>query len=170
MRTTIIPAQITTVEDKIAGNLNFTQIVILMIPIFWTTILFAFVPPVMKLVWYKLPLILTVLLICLILSLRIRERVVLNWLILLLRFKIRPMYFVFNKNDNYLREIEEPVIERKNKINEVKVVNSIVNKENEFAQAESVKFLHVINDSKNSLSFKLNKQGGLNVAVCQTKN
>lgn len=170
MRTTIIPAQITTVEDKIAGNLNFTQIIILMIPIFWTTFLFAFVPPVMKLVWYKLPLILIVLLTCLILSLRIRDRVVLNWLILLLRFKIRPMYFVFNKNDNYLREMEEPILERKNKLSEVKVSKTIDKKENELAQAESVKFLHVINDSKNSLSFKLNKQGGLNVAVCQTKN
>jgi len=29
MRTTIIPAQITTVEDKIAGSLNMTQILIL---------------------------------------------------------------------------------------------------------------------------------------------
>jgi len=78
MRTTVIPAQITTVEDKIAGNLNITQIIILMIPIFLTTILFAFVPPVMKLVWYKIPLILIVLFICLILAWRIKGRVVLN--------------------------------------------------------------------------------------------
>ena len=29
MRTTIVPAQMTTVEDRIAGNLNFTQIFLL---------------------------------------------------------------------------------------------------------------------------------------------
>ena len=41
MRTTVIPAQITTVEDKIAGSLNLTQILILMIPVFWATIVYA---------------------------------------------------------------------------------------------------------------------------------
>jgi hypothetical protein len=169
MRTTIIPAQITTVEDKIAGNLNLTQILILMMPVFWITILFAFVPPVMRLVWYKLPLILIVLIICLILALRVKGRVVFNWLILLLKFKVRPAYFIFNKNDNYLREVEIPIKEKKQKVDVVKAIKTLVKKENELAQVESVKFLHIINDQKNSLSFKLSDKGGLNVAVEQIK-
>ena len=169
MRTTIIPAQITTVEDKIAGNLNITQIFILMIPVFWTTILFAFVPPVMKLVWYKLSLILIVFFICLILSLRIKDRVVLNWLSLLLRFKIRPMYFIFNKNDSYLREVEVMNKEKKVKSSTIKVNKNFDKKENQLADAESVRFLHFISDQKTSLSFKLSKQGGLHVAVEQIK-
>jgi len=169
MRTTIIPAQITTVEDKIAGNLNLTQILILMMPVFWTTILFAFVPPVMKLAWYKVPLILIVLVICLVLALRIKGRVVFNWLILLLKFKVRPAYFIFNKNDNYLREVEIPIKEKKQKVSVVKAIKTLVKKENELAQVESVKFLHIINDQKNSLSFKLSDKGGLNVAIEQIK-
>lgn len=169
MRTTVIPAQITTVEDKIAGSLNITQIIILMIPIFLTTILFAFVPPVMKLVWYKISFILIILFICLILAWRIKGRVVLNWLLILWRFNHRPMYFIFNKNDGYLREVEVPIIEKKRKstvLNSIKVTEK---KENALAQAESVKFFHVINDAKNSLSFKLSKQGGLHVALEQIK-
>lgn len=169
MRTTVIPAQITTVEDKIAGNLNITQIFILMIPIFWTTILFAFVPPVMKLAWYKLPLIVIVLFVCLVLSLRIKGRVVLSWLLILWRFNVRPMYFIFNKNDNYLRDIEIPIMEKKRKLMTVNSTRSVYKKENELAQVESVKFLHVINNQKNSLSFKLGKQGGLHVALKQIK-
>ena len=33
MKTTVVPAQVTTVEDKIAGNLSFVQIIILIITI-----------------------------------------------------------------------------------------------------------------------------------------
>jgi hypothetical protein len=39
MRTRVIPAQITTVEDRIAGNLNLTQILLLMIPVILGTYL-----------------------------------------------------------------------------------------------------------------------------------
>ena len=169
MRTTIIPAQITTVEDKIAGNLNLTQIFILMVPVFFTTILFAFIPPVMKLVWYKLPLILIVLIICLVLVLRIKGRVVFDWLLILWRFNLRPGYFVFNKNDDYFREIEVPIVEKKNKLKVAKAIEVINKKENKLVEAESIKFLRFIQDQKNSLSFKLSDKGGLNVAFEQIK-
>jgi len=81
MRTTVIPAQITTVEDKIAGNLNITQILILMVPVFWTTIVYTLFSPVMRLAWYKIPLVIVVLFLCLILSLRIKGKVLVEWLL-----------------------------------------------------------------------------------------
>lgn len=169
MRTTVIPAQITTVEDKIAGNLNLTQIFILMVPIFWTTFLFAFLPPTMKLVIYKLPLIIGVFVACLILSIRIKGRVVLSWLLILFKFNIRPAFYVFNKNDTYLRTIELPLVENK-KLSKVTKHSNVVTKEiNELAEMESVKFLHAIGDQNTSLSFKLGKQGGLHVAFEQIK-
>ena len=64
MRTTIIPAQITTVEDKIAGSLNMTQILILMFPVLWTAIVYLILYPAMKLTLYKLPAISVVAIIC----------------------------------------------------------------------------------------------------------
>ena len=115
MRTTIIPAQITTVEDKIAGNLNLTQILILMVPVFITAVIFALIPPTIKLVGYKLILILFLAIICLILALRVKGRVLFNWLLILSQFKLRPKIFVFNKNDNYLREMEIEVFKKKTK-------------------------------------------------------
>jgi hypothetical protein len=39
MKTTIIPAQITTVEDKIAGNLSFAQILLFLAALFLGTYL-----------------------------------------------------------------------------------------------------------------------------------
>jgi len=169
MRTTIIPAQITTVEDKIAGNLNLTQILILMVPVFITAVVFVLIPPTMKLVYYKLILILFFSVVCLILALRIKGRVLFNWLLILSQFKLRPKIFVFNKNDNYLREMEIEVVKKKTKAKETNVIKIISQKEQALVEAETIKFLHFINDKNNSLSFKLSDKGGLNVAFEQSK-
>ena len=108
MRTTIIPAQITTVEDKIAGSLNMTQILILMFPVLWTAIVYLLFYPAMKLTIYKLPLILLVTLVCVILILRIKEKIIAEWLGVLLKFRLRPKYYLFNKNDLTNRTVDIP--------------------------------------------------------------
>ena len=71
MRTTIIPAQITTVEDKVAGSLNMTQVLILMTPILWTAIVYILLMPSMNLTSLKLVLIIISTTISGILALRI---------------------------------------------------------------------------------------------------
>lgn len=171
MRTTIIPAQITTVEDKIAGNLNFTQILLLMIPVFWTTIVYICFTPKMQIVWYKLPLVISVLVICLTLSLRIKGKVVLNWLLVLLRFNLRPKFYVFNKNEAYLRTLDLPVIEKA----APKLVHNAAKAKREvpavqIKDEELVKLENLVNRKGVSLSFKLGKGGGLNVAFEQVKS
>ena len=169
MRTTIIPAQITTVEDKITANLNLTQILILMVPVFVTAILFALIPPTMKVVWYKVILMLIFTFTCLILALRVKGRVLFNWLLILGQYKLRPKIFIFDKNDNYLREMEAEVIKKKVKAKEINIVKAVSKKEQELVEAEAIKFLHFLKDKKNSLSFKLSDKGGLNVAFEQIK-
>mgnify|MGYP000421506105 FL=1 len=99
MRTTIIPAQITTVEDKIAGSLNMTQILILMFPVLWTALIYILFAPAMKLVPYKLGLIGVVTMVCLILVIRIKDKIVAEWLGVVLRYQFRPKYWLYNKND-----------------------------------------------------------------------
>lgn len=106
MKARSIPAQITTVEDKIAGNLNFTQIALLMIPVFWGMTVYVLFAPSMHFAWYKLPLVIAVGITSLILSLRIKEKLILNWLLILLRYNLRPKYHIFNKNDMFLRSID----------------------------------------------------------------
>jgi hypothetical protein len=110
MRTTIIPAQITTVEDKIAGSLNMTQILILMFPVLWTAIIYILFAPIMKLVVYKLGLIGIVTLICLVLVIRIKDKIVAEWLGVVLRYHFRPRFWLYNKNDASNRIIDIPEI------------------------------------------------------------
>lgn len=99
MRTTIIPAQITTVEDKIAGSLNFAQILLLMMPVLWGTLVYAIFIPAMKLAPYKVSLVLLVSAISLILAVRIKDKIIAEWIGILLRYKLRPKFYIFNKND-----------------------------------------------------------------------
>lgn len=167
MRNTIIPAQITTVEDKITGNLSLTQIILLIIPVFVMTILFSFVPPVMKLGILKTILFGLSVAICGILALRIKGRVVLNWLLVWLKFKARPTYYVFDKNDDYLRESELPS-ENQNKTKAVAKVKAR-EKTKILTEIDTMKLIDLINNQKNSLSFEFNKQGGLHVSVEMAK-
>lgn len=167
MRNTIIPAQITTVEDKITGNLSLTQIILLIIPVFVMTILFSLVPPVMKLGIFKTILFVLSGLICGILALRIRGRVILNWLLVWLKFKSRPTYYVFDKNDDYLRE-SELVNENKDKTKRVIKVKA-KEKTKVLTEIDTMKLVDLINNQKNSLSFEFNKQGGLHVSVEMAK-
>lgn len=169
MRTTVIPAQITTVEDKIAGSLNLTQILLLMAPVIWTTIVYAVFFPTMKLAWYKFPVVLIVLFICLILSMRIKGKVVLNWLLVVLRFNLRPKYYLFNKNDVYQRTIDLPVFEKKQR----KIFKKAVAQKEvktaipAFGVRELIQLENLITRKNISLNFKASKKGGFNVAFEQ---
>lgn len=110
MRATIIPAQITTVEDKIAGSLNFTQIVLLMVPVLWGTLIFAVLTPAMKISISKIGLVLIVTTVCLVLSIRVKDKIVADWLRILLRYTLRPKYSLSDKNDLTERSIDLPVL------------------------------------------------------------
>lgn len=110
MRTTIIPAQITTVEDKVAGSLNMTQVLILMTPILWTAIVYILLMPSMKLTSLKLVLIIISTTISGILALRIKDKIVAEWLGVLLKYRLRPKYWLYNKNDTTSRTIDIPDI------------------------------------------------------------
>jgi hypothetical protein len=104
MKTTAIPAQITTVEDKIAGNLNLTQLLLLLAPLFLSIFVFAVLPEKMAFNKYKIVFIVFSFIICFALCLRVKERIVLTWLGLLIFYYFRPHLYVFNKNSSYLRE------------------------------------------------------------------
>lgn len=171
MRTTVIPAQITTIEDKIAGNLNLTQILILMVPVFWTTIVYTVFTPTMRLAWYKLPLIVIVLFVSLVLSLRIKGKVIIEWLFVLFRYFLRPKYYVLNKNDAYLRVLDLPVFEKKpNKFFKLKLVKKVmVPALPKLNIADFVKLETAIANPRYTVSFKTGKKGGINVAFEQIK-
>ncbi len=167
MKTRIIPAQITTVEDKIVGNLSLTQIILLMIPVFWFMIVYTLFFPFMHFAWYKMPLFLIFGLSSLILSIRIKEKIILSWLTVLLRYTTRPKYYVFNKNDSYLRDMHIiSFTKEKKKIESlIKEKKAVTNKV--LAFADFVRLENLLSDPKISFSIKSHKKGGLHVAFEQ---
>lgn len=109
MKTTIIPAQVTTVEDMIAGNFNLTQIVLLVSSLFINTFIYALVSPQLSLNVFKMTLFILVFAICCILAFRFKQRLILHWLFILATYILRPHLYVFNKNNAFAR----PVIHEK---------------------------------------------------------
>ncbi len=168
MRTTIIPAQITTVEDRIAGNLNLTQIILLLIPLFITTFIYTVLPVTLHLTLYKLPLIFLAFIVCAILALRIKQRVVLQWIIILLRYNLRPRYFIFNKNDVSFRNVilSEPKLKTKATSQKVAKENIKLVSPN---IADLIKLEQLIINPKANINFKFAKNGGINVGITEEK-
>ncbi len=169
MKVRSIPAQITTVEDKIAGNLNLTQILLLMIPVFWLMVVYTIFPPYMEFSVYKFPLILIVGVTVLSLALRIKGKIILNWLTILLRYNTRPKYYLFNKNESHLRTMDVVSMDstkRKSRakalVKEHKVVSDI-----SVSFADLVRFEGIIANPRNSFSIKSQKKGSLYVAFEQ---
>lgn len=112
MKTTTIPAQITTVEDTIAGNLTLSQILLLIAPVFGSTAVYAILPPNMSMVLYKLILMISVSVVFMTLAIRIRGKLVVNWLKIMTEYALRPHTYVFNKNTSFSREIEKQLTQK----------------------------------------------------------
>jgi hypothetical protein len=112
MKQTVVPAQITTIEDRISGRLSFQQLMLLAAAIFLDFAIYAALPRAMHLNMYKLALLLVITLTTGLSAVRIKGKILLNWAITIARYNARPRRFVFNKNDGYMRyellELEEP--------------------------------------------------------------
>lgn len=108
MRTTIVPSQITTVEDRIAGRLGLSQLLLLISPIFGGSIIFVVLPPFFNYAVYKIVLIVCIAAFSALLAIRIKGKILLFWAITLFRYNTRPRYYLFNKNSVHTREILLP--------------------------------------------------------------
>lgn len=156
MRTTIIPAQITTVEDKIAGSLNFTQILLLMLPVLWGTLVYAIFIPAMKLAPYKVSLLLLVTSISLVLAVRIKDKIIAEWIGILLRYKLRPKFYIFNKNDITERLVDlpfEPVANHKKAV--AKTTKRLTK---ELSIKELIKFEQAMTSKNLAVSFRYGRK------------
>jgi hypothetical protein len=158
MRTTIIPAQITTVEDKIAGSLNMTQVLILMAPILWTAIIYILLAPSMKLTSLKLILIIISTATSSILALRIKDKIVAEWLGVLLKYRLRPKYYLFNKNDLTNRSLDIPELPIEFVTSKKQVKKTVTAKASEIELSDLIKFEHLISSGKVALHYQLNKK------------
>ena len=104
MKSTVVPAQITTVEDKIAGSLNFIQIILLVFSLIIGTAFYGLIPPKLHLSTLKIILLIAEFAVFGLLALRYKGRILADWLVIYLRYKARPRIYIFTKNDPQSRE------------------------------------------------------------------
>ncbi len=97
MKTAIIPAEVTSMEDTIAANLNLSQVILLTIPIFINVFVFVVLPPEMHLDAYKLIISLILSLPFFTLAIRIKQRMVLSWAILASGYILRPHKYLLTQ-------------------------------------------------------------------------
>jgi hypothetical protein len=163
MRTRVIPAQITTVEDKIVGNLSLTQMILLLVPVLITTFIYTFLPPTMTFVLYKITLASIFSVFSLILAIRVKGRIIASWIVVLAKYNLRPKYYVFDKNDITNRVILKPEVKkdvvRVSKTEVEKQINSYKPNLRDILQID-----HILNTTDFNLIYRTGKKGGLNVA------
>lgn len=168
MRTTIVPAQITTVEDKIAGSLNLTQIFLLMTPVFFGSIIYFAFPPRLHSAVYKLLLIAFIVLFCCVLAIRLKGKVLIEWFVILLRYSNRPRYFISNKNDAYQREtfFEESIKKQpKPQLHREKQIE--IDLTPQIALSDRIKLEHFLPYANLRIAFK--KMGSMYVSLTEIK-
>ena len=163
MRTQVIPAQITTVEDKIAGNLNLTQIMLLITPVLLGTAIYVLLPPSMSFVAYKLVVVLTLFLVCLILAIRIQGKVLVNWLAVVIKYASRPKYYVFDKNDMAQRDQIMPEVSKKQTNLSKNASKAHAPSNIRIGIPDLVRWEETLVKGKLGMAFKTARKGGLNV-------
>lgn len=161
MRTTVIPAQITTVEDKIAGNLNLTQIVLLLVSLFVATFIYAAFPEKLHFSMYKIVLIIIQFFVFVTLSIRVKGKVVLNWVFILSNYYFRPGYYIYSKNDIYLRNIEPIIVVKKKKVVRENKATAKKGKNATIQFPDLIGVNGILGTSRANISIKFNKNGGV---------
>lgn len=166
MKSTVVPAQVTTVEDRIMGSLGFSQLMLLIVPVFIGAGLFALLPPFMEGKAYKYIVIGIVASVCCLLAIRIRGKIVALWLVMILRYNLRPKFYLFNKNTASFREqYATKIAEPKEQIPRARLKHSSSVSRLEFPQTARV--LAAIDNPASKLRFESTKRGGLHVRLTE---
>lgn len=163
MKVTIVPAQITTVEDRIAGNLGLSQLLLLSLPIFGGSALYAGLPPFMGSAPYKVILIAILMVLCGIFAIRIKGRIVLLWIVVLLRYRMRSRYYVYNKRSRHTQEMFQTAKEADG--SEIAQPSGVPRRPRlQLSGAEIVRMQQLIEHPAADMSFET-KKGGLYVRI-----
>ena len=168
MKSTIVPAQITTVEDKVAGSLSLSQLLLLVAPAVIGTGLYIILPPMMSMSPYKVAVVALIAFAFGLLAIRIKGRILLLWLVILLRYNLRPRYHVFDKNDPHLRKMESFVARSATEQAET-MKKTVAEPLPKLSVAEAVKLEGIIANPQAKLQFLTDKKGALRVHFNEVK-
>ncbi len=166
MKQTVVPAQITTVEDKIAGNISFKQMLLLVAPVFLGGAMYVFLPPFLGYSPYKIVIWTLFALVCASLAIRIKGRLVVDWIIIRSRYNLRPTFYTYNKNSLQLRkkyEVKADTVQASEETSKKKFIHH----EMDFGSLKRLE--EIILEPKANLVFHATKKGGLRVSIKEVK-
>lgn len=166
MKTTVIPAQVTTVEDRVAGSLGLSQLLLLTTPVFTGSLLYVVLPPGFHSAPYKIFIIVTLFLLCGLLAIRIKGKIVLLWAVVLLRYQLRPHYYVFNKHTPFGRQ-QYTGVQAEDDQQETKKPE-VTRRVFSLTEAEIFKLRELMQNPAANVSFETRK-GGLYVRITELK-
>jgi len=170
MKIAIVPAQVTTVEDKVAGSLSFSQLILLVVPVFSSGVLYAIMPPSFGMAVYKLIIISLLFIVIGSLAIKIRGKLLIAWLLILFRYNVRPRYYVFDKNSSYLRDNESNFSAKDDTSNIISInPQSIRHQPPPINIPDKARLEVMIADPLAKLSFKISRKGGLDVYITEVK-
>lgn len=167
MKVTVVPAQVTTVEDRIVGSLGFSQLVLIVAPVFIAAALFAVLPPAMGSAVYKYVIMGILAFLCCLLAIRIKGKILAAWLIVILRYNLRPKYYLFDKNVTTLRE-NYPV-RQEEKQEEAPVKSKKRDVRPRLGIPETAKVLAAIENPAAKVRFETGKKGNLHVRLTEVE-
>jgi hypothetical protein len=167
MKITVVPAQVTTVEDKIMGSLSLSQLMILLLPVFIGAALFIILPPAMGSALYKYLLMGIIAVICIVLSIRIKGKIVALWIVTILRYNLRPKFYLFNKNVSTLRTDYTEVKQTDSKSETTAKDHKISIPR--LGTLETARVLATIENPAANLRFETTKKGGLHVRLTEVE-
>lgn len=168
MRSTAVPAQVTTVEDRIMGSLGFSQLVLFVLPIFVGAGLFIILPPVMHGSLYKYVVMSVVALISGILAIRIKGRIVLLWLVTIIRYNLRPKYYVFQKTADHRETYKTAKTEQSEEVGSQ--TEAKIPRLPELSFRDTAYVLEAISRPERNLRFEMTKKGGLHVRLTEIED
>ena len=167
MKATVVPAQVTTVEDRIMGRLGFSQLMLLFIPIFFGGALYILAPSLFGSDIYKYIIIGIMAVVCMTLAIRVKGKIVAQWLNIVLRYNLRPTYYLFDKNTSAHRQDYTTSTEEANAATDP--VRPTIRTVTPLAIHEISSLMHRLERPQSQLSFETTKKGGLYVRLTEVE-
>lgn len=168
MRTTTVPAQITTVEDKIVGEISLIQLLLLVAPVFGSAAIFVLLPPFFASAPYKIVIIVCLFVAFSTLAIRIKGRILLTWLLILARYNARPRYYLFNKNDAHMRDIPKPEAPQE-VVEKAEPKKAKPAAQPKLSTADLVQIEQLLANPEANLHFRTDKKGALSVHITEVR-
>ncbi len=167
MKTTIVPAQITSIEDIIVGSLSVTQVLLLSMPLFFAVACYIGLPPFAHFAAYKTYFMVCAVVLGFCLALRVRGQLVLYWLILVARYNLRPRYYLHRKTtDPIAHRVVESDLSHKSGGAHAPTISSRVRG---FKLIESSVLQKLRDNPSAQLTFRSNKRGGTDVLYSEVE-